>query len=121
MLQGCKSFATTEGSCSHNALFMKPGSELIVVRKIDSCNGYQHPINSMKELNVTYIDASLTHFPSDRKKPWAGPFFIYLNKRLAAFAGVRPHFPVKTYCQYAWPQVKRKTKRLIKHVLRMDK
>lgn len=119
MLKGCKRFAATEGSCSHNALFMSPGSELIIIRKIDHCNSYQHPINSMRKLNVTYIDASLSHFPSNRKKPWNGPFFVYVNKRMAAFAGVQPHFPIKTYCRYAYPQLKKMVKRTLKRIFHM--
>lgn len=119
MLKGCKSFASTEGSCSHNALFMRSGSELIIIRKIDHPNRYQHLINYMKKLNVTYIDANLSHFPDNRQRPWLGPFFVYVNKRMAAFAGVQPHFPVKTYCRYAYPQLKKMVKRRLKRILHM--
>lgn len=121
IFKGCQVLATTEGSCSHNAMFMNPGSELIIIRKANYSNGYQHPINFMRKLNVTYIDAHLSNLPYERKAPWNGPFFMYVNKHLAAFAGIRPHFPVKTYCQYAYPQLKRKAKSLINRILRMNK
>ncbi|MBP3651721.1 MAG: glycosyltransferase family 61 protein [Clostridia bacterium] len=117
MLKGCKSFTATEGSCSHNALFMQPGNELITIRKIDHFYAYQYPINAMKELNAICIDANLSHLPNNRKRPWLGPFFVYVNKRMAAFAGVQPHFPVKTYCRYAYPQLKKMVKRRLKRIL----
>lgn len=82
----CRVMATTEGSISHNAIFCKEGTELIVLRKMDYCNEYQLTINDMKKLKVTYIDA---HHSIKTRKPWEGPFFMWRTKYLNSFLGYK--------------------------------
>lgn len=79
--QNCKCLASTEGSISHNSLFMKDGTELIIIRKADLMNTYQLMINDMKNMHVTYIDAHLSLY-NDLKHPYVGPFFLYINDHL---------------------------------------
>ena len=105
ILQGCETFATTEGSVSHNAIFLKPGTKVIIVRKVHSCTGYQFTINSARNLDATWIDAHLSIFV-DKKHPWTGPFFMYVNENIRSFAkdnGLEiPYkpFPFRRYRQY---------------------
>lgn len=117
MLKGCKTFASTEGSCSHNALFLTPGSKTIIIRKIDYLNGYQYQINSMKDLDITYIDANLSHLRIPNEFPGYGPFFLYINKRMAAFAGIPAHFPLSVYLKY-FKFAQKKKLAFLKHRIR---
>jgi hypothetical protein len=83
ILQGCKCFAATEGSISHNAIFLKEGTQTIIFRKYWGVNEYQLTINAAKKLRVTYVDAHLT---MPRIDGFAGPFFMYLNEQVQRFA-----------------------------------
>lgn len=84
VIKHCKVLATTEGSISHNAIFMHEGAELVVVRKVPFINEYQLAINEMRNLDVTYIDAHLSIF-ANVDTPAAGPFFLYVNDNMARF------------------------------------
>lgn len=88
ILQNCDSFASTEGSTSHNALFLREGAECIILRKADYINMYQLPINELKNLNVTYIDAHLSIYAEPNFK-YVGPFFMYVNSNLQRFIWTR--------------------------------
>jgi hypothetical protein len=111
MLQGCSTFAATEGSISHNALFLREGANLILLRKAPYLTGYQLAINEMKKLNVTYIDAHLSAFV-DKDSPWEGPFFMYVNSNLIRFAnekGLELHhvkFPYRLFIKYVIASLK---------------
>ncbi len=83
ILKNCKRFASTEGSISHNAIFLNKGTEVIIIRKYSGINDYQLVVNSAKELNVVYIDSHLTVPKIDG---FGGPFFIYVNDNLKKFA-----------------------------------
>lgn len=100
VLYNCESFATTEGSISHNALFLKNGAHLVCLRKSAYINNYQFSINQMKMLRVTLIDANLT-LPSD--EPWFKPFFMYVSPQLRAWAKIRhSFFPAFQYLVYLY-------------------
>lgn len=83
ILKNCKIFASTEGSISHNAIFLNTNTQAIILRKYAGVNEYQLAINSAKELNVIYIDANLTVPKTDG---FGGPFYIYINDELRRFA-----------------------------------
>lgn len=83
MLQHVKSLVATEGSIAHNAVFCRPGTEVIILRKAFYTNDHQYVINQMRELNVTYIDVHLSLFTNDQ--PNLGPFFLYVNDNLVRF------------------------------------
>jgi len=100
ILRQTKTLITTEGSISHNALFMQPGSNIVLIRKAGFISYYQLMINQLKELNVTYIDAHRTHHFYDKNTPYYGPFFLYVNKPLATLLSVKSRFPVFTYIHY---------------------
>ena len=101
LLSRVRNFASTDGSCAHNALFLPEGSRTVVVRKVRCCNVYQAIVGQVRRLDTVYIDANRSDRPRDARMPLFGPYFLYVNERLAAFAGIRPHFPRLAYCAYA--------------------
>lgn len=93
MLMHCNSFAATEGSISHNAVFCNFGTEVVIIRKCNDVNKYQMAVNEVADVNVTYIDA---HHSSKAPKnaPWVGPFYMYINSKVEEYFGGRIiHFP----------------------------
>lgn len=93
ILRSCKVFATTEGSTSHNALFLRDDTQLVVLSKFRSLNYHQFVINDLKKLMVTMIDSHLTLFDSesDGHSMW-GPFYLLVNKNVCGFLGVNNHY-----------------------------
>lgn len=101
LLSRVRNFAATDGSCAHNAAFLPEGSRAVVVRKARYCNFYQAIIGQVRRLDTVYVDANRSDWLRYERVPAFGPFFLYVNERLAAFAGIRPHFPRLAYCIYA--------------------
>lgn len=103
MLKSCDSFASTEGSISHNVMFCRPDVDAIIVRKTRSCNGYQYSSNVVCGGHFTYIDAHLSIwniFGND-----FGPFFLYVNDNLVSFAksrglAIKKQFPRMKFLHY---------------------
>ena len=100
LLQGCRAFASTDGSCAHNAIFLPKGATSIVVRKADYINQYQSAIHQLRGLNPVYIDANRSNMLEQKKYPMVGPFFLYVNHRLASFSGAKSYFPLGEYLIY---------------------
>ncbi len=104
-MQNCSKLFVTEGSIGFNALFMKPHSELIVLRKAAYVNDYQVVINQAKNLNVTYIDANRTDFFFYDNSMTLGPFFMCVSDELKRYledAGIKvgKRFILTEYCRY---------------------
>lgn len=86
MLQSCKKLIVTEGSLSHNALFLPQRAELVILRKCWLANRYQKAINEMRELKVIELDASWKNrLINPLKNPCAGPFFLAVTTDLARY------------------------------------
>jgi len=83
LLRNCESFASTEGSISHNVLFCKPGTPVVIARKVDYTNRWQLVCNEVSQVDVTYID---TH-QSVISRGCLGPFYMCVTKQLEAFYG----------------------------------
>ena len=91
MLRHCSFFATTEGSISHSAIFCKPHTKVIILRKADWVNTYQIMINKAAALDVTYIDVHHS-LRNNAVQPWAGPFYLCVTKYLENYVGHKiPH------------------------------
>lgn len=88
LLKGCNYFATTEGSCAHNALFMNEGSNIIIIRKASYINEYQLCIDFAKKLDVTYIDSYYSTL-APKNYEYFGPFFLYQSKFLSEYFGLK--------------------------------
>ncbi len=99
ILKNAKTVVTTEGSISHNAVFMQKHATLVILRKSDYINYYQVAINEMNDLNVVYIDAHLSVL-NNKRTPIVGPFFIYVNSRVADFLGMKKSFPLFEFLRY---------------------
>lgn len=94
LLNNCDEFATTEGSVSHNVIFCRPNTKVVIIRKCSHINHYQLVLNEMSNIDVTYIDAHKSVAASSAS-PWNGPFYIYVNSKLEEWAGYRIlHLPL---------------------------
>lgn len=97
LLKGCDYFATTEGSCAHNAIFMNENRNITIIRKASYINNYQLCIDSAEKLNVTYIDAYYSTLTKD-KYEYMGPFFMYQTKYLSDYSNLKyKGFPLFYY------------------------
>lgn len=100
LLRTCKKYASTDGSIAHNIIFLDKDVEVTIIRKANYINEYQDCINSVAAVDVRYIDANCSNMLYDSRSPWYGPFFLYVNKRLADFTKGKPHFPIVDYLRY---------------------
>lgn len=107
MLANCKYFAATEGSVSHNSIFLKDNSQAIIIPRGPYFSGYQQIIDSMFNLEIYYIDSALTAF-SPKSGPWSGPNYFYVSEELMEFFNLSDDekncFRKKNFCdinQYA--------------------
>lgn len=87
LLSHCKSFAATEGSVSMMAIFCRPRTQVIVVKKTSHAYLYQAAVNDVTSLSVTYVEAYDDRYCS-KKEPWQGPFFIYPTHYLKEALGL---------------------------------
>lgn len=85
LLINAESFASTLGSCAHNSVFLRDGTETIFIpRLFNGFTGYQQPIDQMRSLNANYVDSSLSIFvrsPADKAQCYI------LSKQLKRFFG----------------------------------
>lgn len=106
MMQGADEIVSTDCSCAHNAIFMRKGCKMVLLRKGLYCNEYSAMIASMRQLETIIIDCSLSLLNRVGKFSYTGPFFIYVNRNLSYYLGIRkPFFPFrefKHYLQEAW-------------------
>lgn len=107
MMQHCSSLVATEGSVSHNALFCREGTSVVVLRKANIYNRYSIVINNMKKLDVTYIEANHT---IKSRIPWGGHFFLwstkYLNQYLGEESKERSRWLSPLWYRYLWAYYK---------------
>ena len=84
ILINCKSFASVIGSISHNSVFMRDGSETILIpRGLNGyANDYQRAINQVNSTNANYIDSTLSIFGD-----WAGNSSYIISPQLKKFFG----------------------------------
>ena len=105
LYQNCNYFASLEGSSAHNSFFCKPGTNVYILRKSDFINAYQLAVDKINETKTIYIDCNYSIMNSKRK-PWAGPYFLYPNKQLCLCMEqnfnlhVKPHFPFLLFIKY---------------------
>lgn len=101
VLQSTEKFASTEGSCAHNSIFLRPGTETLLLRKFDYLNTYQAAINKARELRVQHINAHFSHIFYDDNDRLGGPFFVYPSQSLRNALGIHgKHFPLLEFVKY---------------------
>lgn len=85
ILSHCKSFATTEGSIAHSAIFCNKDTEVVICRKAPYINTYQLIANEIAQVKATFIDTYYPCRPYDRTFPWYGPFFLIRTRHLRSY------------------------------------
>lgn len=103
LLKSCDSFAATDGSVAHNAMFCRDKIECIVISKMSGAIPYQYSIMGMRQFKSYYIDAHLSIF--NVFAPWHGPFYMFMSDNMVRFCqdrGVRltHHFSIRQYLRY---------------------
>ena len=61
-LINCESFASTLGSCSHNCVFLRDNSEVILIPRFNGFTGHQRAIDQVHPLNTYYVDSTFSVF-----------------------------------------------------------
>jgi hypothetical protein len=87
ILANCHYFASTIGSCSHNMIFLPEHSFVYLIPRAFYLTGYQVALDEVIDLNIYYIDSSLSIL-TPRDKPWEGPFYYFVSDNLASAFGV---------------------------------
>ena len=83
LLINLESFASPLGSSSHNSIFLRDNTEVILIpRAANRFTAYQPPIDQVHPLNINYIDSSLSIF--ERKN---GPYYFTVSEQLKKFFG----------------------------------
>ena len=83
LMINAESFASTLGSCSHNSIFLREGTEAIFIpRAAKRFSGYQQMIDQIANLNAIYIDSSLSIF-----EKMNGPYCFIISEQLKKFFG----------------------------------
>lgn len=78
-----KEIVCINGTLSHNIVFSRDKTKIIIINKTYKLNKNQELINQLKNANVTYIDCHISLFPISYGK---GPFIIVNNNNLKRFA-----------------------------------
>lgn len=83
VLINAESFASTLGSCAHNSVFTRDGTEIILIpRAANRIPGYQQTLNQLHPVNATYIDSTLSVFETMN-----GPYCFIISRQLKNFFG----------------------------------
>lgn len=72
-------FVVTEGSISHNAMFVNPQCIVVILKKYSLLNGYSTLIDNIIPRTPIYVDSNLS-FITQRGIEYQGPFLIVINK-----------------------------------------
>lgn len=72
-------FVATEGSISHNAMFVNPQCKVVILKKYSLLNGYSTLIDNIIPRTPIYVDSNLS-FITQRGIEYQGPFLIVINK-----------------------------------------
>lgn len=101
LLSNTKKLITTEGSISHNAIFLQKGSELVLLQKCWLRNRYQKAINKAKELKIVYLKAYWrNHLFQKKLNPMSGPFFLCATSEIANYLKSKKTFSLSERVLY---------------------
>lgn len=98
-IRNADTVATVSGSLPQNMLFGKQGQKLIIVERCAIIDDWQPPVNRIKELQTTYIDANIPIYTV----PMTGPFIMGYNDIMQRYASDHgmippdPHFYSQKY------------------------
>lgn len=95
MISSCEFFASTDGSCCHNSVFLNDGAKAIIIPRGPDLTGYQECLCYVHDITANYIDSTLSIF-TPAKKTHVGPLYYYVSEELMSFFGEK----VKNYRLY---------------------
>lgn len=81
-IRNADTVATVSGSLPQNMLFAKQGQRLLVLERCAFINDWQPPVDRIKELQTTYIDANIPIYTV----PMTGPFIMGYNNLAELYA-----------------------------------
>lgn len=88
MLKKCKHLVTTDGSVTHNSIFMNDNATLTIIPRATFLTEHQIALNKINNLYVNYVDSSLSiYIPLDDKLRWLGPFYYFVSENLLKYFG----------------------------------
>ena len=85
ILSNCKNFASSLGSISHNSIFLNDDAETLFIPRWASLNQYQFALDTLQNLNVNYVDSTLSIFSHH----FRGPYCYIVGEKLKNFFGDR--------------------------------
>ena len=85
ILANCEKFASTVGSCSHNSVFLKDHTEVLLIPRSAGKlnNSFQIVLDQMHDKNIFYVDSALSVFAFKSN----GPFCYLISPQLKKFFG----------------------------------
>ena len=104
LLINAESFAATDGSCAHNSIFLRNGTETILIpRSAFRFTTAQKGVNQIYQANAIYLDSTLSIFAVD-PIVGQGPNFFLVSEQLKRFFGDKwngyEEDDFKTFLQY---------------------
>ena len=88
-IRNADTVATVSGTLPQNMLFGKQGQKLTILERCAFIDDWQPPVNRIKELHTTYIDANISIYTV----PMTGPFIMGYNDNMRRYAednGLKP-------------------------------
>ena len=83
LLINCESFASTIGSSSHNIIFLRDDTEVILIPRSNNIAEYQIALDHVHSLRISYVDSSFSIFSG--KYPNIYPFLFFISSNLRKY------------------------------------
>lgn len=111
IMLNCKNYASTIASLSHNVVFLNGGSNAYLIPRDFRPNEYQLALNQVQDINVTYIDSTLSLY-SNADLWYSDPFYYYLSDNLNNCFGTNEDNLINDYGDYSklfsiWSNIKK--------------
>lgn len=87
LLSNCDEFCTTEGSISHNSVFVNGSTTVTILKKSDWINPYQLALSLLMNNQTNFIDCHHSISTKKSKTPHAGPFYLECTRQLELYIG----------------------------------
>lgn len=84
ILKRCNHFAATEGSVSHNSVFLKPNTEALLLVRGTCFTPHSFAVNAVNDVKATFISVTLSVL-TNREWPNSGPHFYYVSDYLLKY------------------------------------
>lgn len=102
LIRHCDNIVATEGTISHLAVFCRPNTNVVILRKTDWVNPYQVALNQVASVNVTYIDVHKTKVCKNEWKRMSGPFYLYVSQELKKYLKTNSFTIPVVFCPSYW-------------------